>query len=285
MAFLALFLKFLGRVSPQLAVKIAWPLFCTPLAKRKSPSANESKFATQAQRSFFEYSTYKIATYEWIPIQRSSECLTILFAHGWARDSLDFSIIIKELLEQGHTIVAFDTPAHGSSTGRRTTLKANTEVLLEVARILGPIDILIGHSFGVMTSAFALSLAQHNDVLSQVKKLILISGPNQLTYAVLAFSQAMNLPESVVKIFYEKTESLVKRPIETMNITELLKGYSGQTLVIHDRKDRVVAYKDAEIIASNINAELFYTDGFGHIHILEAVAVIEKILNFIKTDY
>ena len=198
---------------------------------------------------------------------------------------MDFSIIIKELLEQGHTIVAFDTPAHGSSTGRRTTLKANTEVLLEVARILGPIDILIGHSFGVMTSAFALSLAQHNDVLSQVKKLILISGPNQLTYAVLAFSQAMNLPESVVKIFYEKTESLVKRPIETMNITELLKGYSGQTLVIHDRKDRVVAYKDAEIIASNINAELFYTDGFGHIHILEAVAVIEKILNFIKTDY
>ena len=151
----------------------------------------------------------------------------------------------------------------------------------KVARKLGPIDVLIAHSFGIMINAFALSLAQRNEVLSQVKKLILISGPNKLTDVVQSFTQSMNLPESVEKTFRDKIENILKRPIEAMSITELLKDYSGQNLVIHDHKDRVIAYKEAEIIASNINAELFSTNGFGHRRILEQSPTIEKILKFI----
>ena len=283
MAFIALLLKFLGRISPRLAVLFAWPLFCTPLGKRKSSSAEKNKLAAQAQRTFIDSGTYKIATYKWTSAQPSPEGLTILLAHGWAAESFDFSDMIKELLPLGHTIVAYDAPAHGSSTGSRTTLNDNAKALLEVAGKLGPVDVLIGHSFGTITSAFALSLALHKDVLSQVKKLILISGPNKLVDLVHTFTQAMNLPEAVVKIFHEKIENIVKRPIETMSVTAFLKDYSGQTLVIHDRKDRIIAYQEAEIIASNVNAELFSTYGSGHLRILKTPSVIEEILKFIKS--
>ncbi len=282
MKLLALLLKFLGCVSPRLAVKIAWPLFCTPLSKRKSPSLNENKLVAQAQHSHIDCDTYKIAAFKWSPAQQSSECLTILLTHGWAGESFDFSNLIEQLLLQGHTIIAVDSPAHGASTGSRTTLKANAEALLKVAENSEPIDVLISHSFGTMVSTYALSLAYRQGVLSQVKKLILIAGPNKLTDVVLSFAQTLKLSESVVNIFHEKIERIVQRPITAMNVIDFLENYSGATLVVHDRKDRVVAYREAEEIASNTNAELFATEGLGHRRILGAATVIEKILRFIK---
>ncbi|MBT8125708.1 MAG: hypothetical protein KJO81_12845 [Gammaproteobacteria bacterium] len=48
-----------------------------------------------------------------------------------------------------------------------------------------------------------------------------------------------------------------------------MKTYKGETLVVHDHKDRVIPISEADIIANSIEATtLFATSGCGHFRIL-----------------
>ncbi len=280
--YLARKFKFLGLICPSLAAKIAWLLFCTPLGGKKSFTKNEIRMLNQAKKSHITLNSYKIIVYKWTPSELSTDGLVILLTHGWSGRSLDFTNIITELIREGHIVIVYDSPAHGSSSGKQANIQLIANSLIEVAKISDQIDVLISHSFGGLTNSLALNLCHDNKVLSQVKKCIIISSPGSMVNVVQAFVHSMNLPYSVFKLFCKKVEYLVKRPIELVNIPNLLKDYSGQILIIHDKNDTVIEFTEAEYNVSHLNAELFTTDGLGHGRILSSPAVATAISDFIN---
>ena len=240
----------------------------------------------QAKQYSIDSGKYKISVYEWNSSHNSNDNKTILFTHGWGGHALNFAYIIDKLLENDFNVVAYDSPAHGKSSGRKTNLFHNTQALLAVAESLAPVHALIGHSFGTMANSYALALCKENTSLeyarlSQVEELILIAGPNKLTDIFAAFTQAMHLPDSVLNIFHQKVETISKRKIESMSVTEFLTSYNGQSLLIHDHNDRIVPFTEAESVAEDSGANLFATTGYGHFRILKTKTVIEKIVNFL----
>jgi len=281
---LIIFFSTFGKIAPKLTAEIAWPLFCAPIIKQKPLTNNEQELAEQAKKFSIKVNNYKISVLHWSAQSNLSATshATILLTHGWTGHALNFSSIIEVLRLQGYNVVAYDSPAHGVSTGKRTTLLANTQALIEVAKKVGPIDILIGHSFGCLASVFALDLDKEGSALSEVKKLILIAGPNKLTDLFSSFTAAMHLPVAVLKIFFHKVEQLVHRPIESISVEGLLKTVKAEVLIIHDKKDPVVPFQEAESITNKTHAELFVTKGFGHSRILSAESVLDKINEFLQ---
>ncbi|MFK7814741.1 MAG: alpha/beta fold hydrolase [Gammaproteobacteria bacterium] len=270
-------------ISPSLTAKIAWPFFCKPRIQKKPLSKTESKLIQQAKQYYVDSENYKIAVYEWGNSDHSDPKKTILFTHGWGGHALNFSFIIAKLVKGGFNVVAFDSPAHGKSSGNITNLLHNTKALLSVCEHIPSVSVLVGHSFGAMANAYALELTNSTTRFSNIDRLILIAGPNKLTDIFASFTQAMGLSNGVLKIFHQKLEVIAKRNIESMSTVEFLRNYDGETLVIHDHNDRIVPFEEAEIIANEvISATLFATTECGHFRILGAKSVISKIFDFIN---
>ncbi len=101
--------------------------------------------------------------------------------------------------------------------------------------------------------------------LSSIEKLILIAGPNKLADIFASLTQAMQLPDSILRIFHQKLETIAKRKIENMSVVKFLKTYKGETLVVHNHKNRVMPISEADIIEA---ATLFATSECGHFRIL-----------------
>jgi len=259
--------------------------FCKPRIKKKPLRGIEKKLIQQAKQYFIDSGEYKILVYEWRNSNNSNKAKTVLLTHGWGGHTLNFSHVIIKLLEGGLNVIAYDSPAHGKSSGTKTNLLHNTQALLDVSQQAESVDALVGHSFGAMANAYALELAKETSHLSAVEKIILIDGPNKLTYIFASFTQAMQLPYSVLEIFYHKLETIAKRNIESMSVVEFLQGYTGESLVVHDHKDRVVPFSEAKTVANGIAATtLLATTGCGHFRVLSAANVIDTIINFLSTN-
>jgi pimeloyl-ACP methyl ester carboxylesterase len=282
-AILTIFFKFFSRISPGLTAEVAWSFFCKPRIRKKQLSKFENNLLKQAKQYYIESENYRIAVYEWRNADLTQNSNTILLTHGWGGHALNYSHIITKLVEGGFNVIAYDSPAHGKSSGSKTNLLHNTHALLNVCAQIPPVTALVGHSFGAMASAYALELSNSSAILAHTNKIILIAGPNKLADLFASFTQAMGLPDVVLKIFHRKLETIAKRTIESMTTVDFLCHYRGKILVVHDHNDRIVPFIEAEKIANKLtSAALFATSAYGHSRILAAESVINTIFGFIS---
>jgi pimeloyl-ACP methyl ester carboxylesterase len=279
---LANFFCLSAKIAPHFTAKIAWSFFCKPRVRKQPLNKLETSLLQQSKQYSVDCKGYKISVYEWSN-NSSAEQKTVLLTHGWGGHALNFSYLINKLLAEKFKVIAFDSPAHGNSSGKQTNLLYNTYALLGVSEYIGNVDALIGHSFGSMAIAYALDLCKQTTQLSKVKKIVLIASPNKLADIFAAFALAMKLPNSVLTIFHQKLEAMAQRTIHTMSTVEFLQNYRGETLVVHDYNDRIVPFAEAESVAQDTSSSLFSTSGYGHVRILAAADVIDKIIHFLKS--
>jgi len=278
------FFKYSSKLSPKLTSKIAWSFFCKPRIKRKPQSTFETELLQQSKKSVISSGEYEISVYEWKNFKKLSDARTILLSHGWGGHALNFSHIISALNSSGFNVVAYDSPAHGNSSGQRTNLLNNTHALLAVASQFKNVYALIGHSFGNLANTYAVDLCRTNASYSQlehIEKLILVGGPDKIIDIFTSFTNTMQLPNTILEIFIGKVEKLTQRKICDMSASIFLQTHIGQTLVIHDHDDVIVPLAEAKGVAKNSGAELFTTTGYGHFRLLRAKTVIDKIVNFL----
>ncbi len=275
--------RLLAKISPSLAADIAWSFFCQPRSRKQELNQSEKALLQRAQQFFINSGEYQLAAYQWQTSNNPNNAKTVLCAHGWGGHALNFSHIIQRLLDDGFNVLAFDGPAHGNSSGKQTNLLRNTQALLAIASHVQPIDVLIGHSFGAMTNALAIDMTQNTKQLERINKIVLIAGPNRLAGIFASFIHAMQLPNIILEIFHQKLQSIANRSIDTMTTKNFLQNFQGQTLIIHDHKDRVVPHAEAEEIATHPGIRLFSTTGNGHGRILIAESVLEEISNFLSS--
>jgi pimeloyl-ACP methyl ester carboxylesterase len=204
---------------------------------------------------------------------------TVLLVHGWRGRASQFAAIIEALESPGRTIVAFDAPGNGDSPGTSTDLRDYLAIIRSVAEDAGGLELMVGHSFGVI----GIFVAVREGV--RARRLVSIAGTSTMHYTYDTFAQALGLPR--------RLSSLLRRKIERDSfggdtgiwrrfVAELDPTDETPLLVIQDRDDRIVASSQADVIADahvGPTTKLF-TSGLGHTRVLSDPTVVNAIVDF-----
>jgi len=260
----------LGQVAPGLSARIAYRLWFYP--RRFETTAREKRWLVDAQPISVSLGDMNLAGYEW------GEGPTVLLVHGWDGRGSQMASLVAPLTAAGFKSVALDLPAHGKSDGRKTNMAESAEAVVAIANSVGPIDAVIGHSFGAGVVARAMSLGL------KPRKAIMISSPANLRWMADNFYRMMRVSPRVQRMIEERVNQDYGENIwQEVSPDQNLVGSTVPGLIIHDRGDRDVPFNQAERIASAWQtARLIPTDGLGHRRILRDREVIETCVNFLR---
>lgn len=258
-------------VAPALTVKFIWALFNTPLVASK-PTASQAEQLAKAKLGKVTFGQSELTTYRW-----GENGPTILALHGWGGRAHVFGDLIPALLEAGFSVVSFDAPGH-ARLGQRTNMMEYSSAVRAVARDIGPVWGLVGHSFGAFTAAYTAPKLAH------LKALALIGTPDRLDFLLEYARQIMDAPEHIWERLGHRIEKLSGEPVEDHATSLYLRAQNLPKIVIHDTDDKEVPIQLAREMASQLQAEIFETSGFGHHRILHSTAVAEKLSDFFKRE-
>lgn len=262
-------IRLLGLVAPALAGRWVYRLWFQPL--RYPEPAREKEWRRTARPLDVEFHDQRLAVDAW------GAGPVVLMVHGWNGRGAQLGAFVPELVRAGYRVVTFDTPAHGRSPGRATNLPEISEAILAVARACGPVHAVIGHSFGVACTIYAVQQGL------EVNRLVAISPPASVRWLTQSFFTALDVAPRVQEIF--------NRMFETQFGADLWQRFSPEVLarrldvpglVIHDQDDRDAPIEGGVAVAQAWpGAQFVRTTGLGHRRILRDPEVIARATEFI----
>ena len=217
------------------------------------------------------YNDIAIQTYHW-----KGDKPTVLLVHGWESNSYRWKDLINHLKSEDYNIISIDAPAHGNSGSKTFNAILYSECINVVINQFN-IHTIIGHSVGGTASAIGL----HNYKISSVKKLISLGAPSNFIALVKNYRKLMGFNKRVMKAMDTYYLQEFGHLPEYFTVANYSKNIKAKGLIIHDRKDRIIPYKDAiEITRHYKNSKLIKTVGFGHG--LKSEIVYNHILEFLN---
>ncbi|MCB2377258.1 alpha/beta fold hydrolase [Hymenobacter sp. BT635] len=266
--------RLLAAVSTTLAFQSAWRLFTTP--RRLPVKPWEAAALADARRFTVPFGKGHLTAYEWNPAGRR----TVLLVHGWEHRASFWGALAQVLVEAGYRVVAFDGPAHGASSGRRTTLPMFGEAIQLVADQAGPVWGVVAHSFGAAATA---GLPVHFNQGQLLPRLVLLSVPGSTPAVFQRFAELVRLPTKVAARMTRYAEARHGRRAESFSLTAV--GHqvpAARALLLHDRADETIPFHEAEDIARSWPGLDFRpTAGLGHNRIMRDPAVLQQIIGFL----
>ena len=257
---------------PELAGAFAERLFLTPPAARDA--ATSALDLIDARSSVLVHKGRHIGTWRWGEADRPA----VLLVHGWGGNAAQMRAFVFPLLSAGYRVIAYDQPAHGVSEGRLTGLPDFADVLAEVASHHGNVQAVIGHSLGATAAAMA-----HAWRKLDVRKLVLVSPPSDLVGYSRRFARWHWLPEPVRRSMQSAIEERYGLRWDELELARVSPRLEAAALVIHDRDDRMVPWKQGAAFAAKWRgATLMTTQGLGHGRILQDAAVTWAARDFIR---
>lgn len=263
------FINTISYVSPSYAAKWAVYLFSKP--RKGKIAEDELPFLNTAIQKTIFCKNIPIATYHW---QGSRE--TVLLVHGWESNSFRWKDLIEMLQDQNYNIIVIDAPGHGKSGSNIFNVFLYSECIHAVTSHF-KIDIIIGHSVGATASAISL----HN-YPSAIKKLVSLGAPSNFTGIINNYTLMMGYNNRVIHAMNAYYLEHFDHEPDYFSAKNFLKDIQAQGLIIHDKKDRIISYRDALDISKHYkNSKLIRTMGYGHG--LKNDQVYKHILEFLNT--
>lgn len=259
---------------PDAAIRRAGLLFGTPLRSartraRQAPSGD-------ARCEYLAMDGESIAVYVWGDPSRQPY---VLFAHGWSSHGTRFLPWVEPLRAAGYAVVAFDQPAHGRSSGVRTTLPDFACTLFAVVARFGAAAALVGHSLGGAAATIALARGL------QARRAILIAPAADPVDASLRFARFVRLPERLCRRMIAGFEKTVGIGFEELQAHRNAPRIACPALIVHDLEDRDVPWAEGERYARYWPAaRLLNTRGLGHNRIVHDDGVIAASLRFLRGE-
>jgi pimeloyl-ACP methyl ester carboxylesterase len=254
-------------------VSITYRMFWN-LGKPMAVRPDAAGVHARARRETLAIGSKRVVVYRW-----GTGPKTVLLVHGWRGRASQFAAIIATLEAPDRTIVAFDAPGNGDSPGDRTDLRDYVAAIRVVGAETNGLELLVGHSFGVM----AVFVAVREGV--RVQRLASIAGISNISYTFEAFARALDLPPRVKAGLRRKIErsafdgdtSIWRRFVSELDPTD-----QTPLLIVHDREDRAIDLSESEAIASAHLGPIteLYTVGLGHTRVLSDPAVLQAIVQF-----
>ena len=262
----------LGRVSPSLAGRLAFHLFCTPFRHAEPP--RETAVLRQAERFSIPFRDIGLAAYAW------GEGPTVLLVHGWSGRGPQLGAFVEPLVAAGHRVVAIDLPAHGRTPGRRTNAQVTTEAVLRVGEAIGPLRGVIAHSFGALNTTLAL-----RDGLN-AERVVYLAPACRASQAVRGFAGQIGLSWPVEWGLRSEMERRFGPNIWPQFSARVCAPHlSLPALIFHDLEDLEVPYREGQLLAHSWpGARLVVTAGLGHRRILRDERVIEQTVEFVRVE-
>lgn len=253
----------LSTVAPGLAAMAAEQLFVT-VVRNKRPR-REDVWAEGATRASVPSPHGDLAAWVW-----GDGLKTVLLVHGWAGRGLQLGAFVEPLVDAGYRVVAYDGPAHGESSGRRTNIFKLTEGFMAVADAVGPLSGVIAHSLGTTT----VLLAASRYGVDQGRFVAVSPMANTRTMTV-HYGRMTGFTSSVVEEMRKRIERSIGFCWDEIEPLTLAPSFETETLIIHDRDDLELPASEGEALAFSIPvADLLLTEGLGHRRILRDRAVV-----------
>lgn len=268
-------LRVLDRIAPPLAAETAYSLWVRP-GRRKAVHASEAPVMDDAVRSTITVRGRRIAVYRWGTGPRA-----VLLVHGWQSRAAAFAPLVRELRDAGRTIVAFDAPAHGLSSGRQTDVRDYAAIISELARAQDGFEAIVAHSFGTPGAAQSIRSGV------RVGKLVTVNGAADFEYLLQRFASTLGLGRSSVLAIRRRTERRLFRghPDDIWTSFSATAALPTEVpwLVIHDDADSTIELAQAHALVEAHPAftELLITHGLGHNRPLRDDAVLDRITAFL----
>lgn len=270
-------LRLLDRIAPPLAAETAYSLWVRP-GRRKAVHPTEAAVMDDAVRDTITVRGRRVAVYRWGTGSRA-----VLLVHGWQSRAAAFAPLVRELRDAGRTIVAFDAPAHGLSSGRQTDVRDYAAIIGELARAHDGFEAIVAHSFGTPGAVQAIRSG------IRVGKLVTVNGAAEFEYLLQRFASTLGLRRSSVLAVRRRTEQRLFRG----HPDDIWSTYSATAalpvelpwLVVHDDADATIELSQARALvdAHPASTELLITHGLGHNRPLRDDEVLDRITGFLST--
>ena len=259
----------LEKTFPKVAHKLSYNLFFTPI-KYKAPS-RELPIIKAAGKYREDINNKSTQFYTW---GKESNPLVVL-VHGWMGRAGQFYKIIEALVERQYFVIAFDGPAHGASSGTRTSVIDFANAIHNIEAKFGRIHFAIGHSFGGITVLHAIKKGVN------IKDVAFISTPTIADDIVYQFEQKINASPATGDYFRKKVLKKYGVSFKSISASESINEVKLNGLyIIHDDQDKDVGIEHAELLKERFpRAETLFTTGLGHTRILRNNAVITSLVN------
>lgn len=266
-------LKTIELFSLSKAAKAAFELFCTPYTRRRSYAI--PKLFDKAEKLHFSFNDLNIYGYRWKPMQTNG--LKILICHGFDSHSYKYAHFVEPLVHAGFEVLAFDAPAHGRSSGKTINALLYRNVILQINKEYGALDVIMAHSFGCIAASLAV---EHS--LSSVQKLILIAPATETTRSISDFAKFLELSERLKQAMEKLIVDIGGRPSSWYSVARIVKDIHVKTLWLHDQEDPVTPFGDMEYLTkmSLPHVDFEITKGLGH-SLYRKKEVADKIIEWI----
>ena len=256
---------------PDLAGAWAERLFLTP--PRADDAAASALDLIDARSGWIVHKGRHIMTWRW----GAPDAPAVVLAHGWGGHAAQMRAFVFPLLVAGYRVIAYDQPAHGLSEGRLTGLPDFADVLAELAWHHGEVRAVIGHSLGATAAAMGHAWRKFD-----IDRIVLISPPSDLVGHSRRFARWHWMPEPLRRAMQAAIEERYGVRWEELELARVAPRLAARALVIHDRDDRMVPWKQGAAVAQHWRgARLFTTQGLGHGRILSDDAVISAAVAFL----
>jgi Serine aminopeptidase, S33 len=265
----------LSRLAPSAAVRLAERLFLTP--PRHPAPDRERDLLARARPGTVRVNGRRIATWTWGAGPR------ILLVHGWGGRGGQLGAFVEPLVARGFSVAWFDGPAHGASEGRRVTIPEMAAALRAVGGALGPVRGIVAHSGGGVVSAWAIRQWVRDGFVDLPEAIALVAPPADFQAHFERFARGCRLAVGARDRLQHRLERRVGEPLGAFDLPRFARDLPLTALVIHDREDVEVPWREgAAIAAAWPGAELLTTQGLGHRRILRDPAVVARVSTFLE---
>jgi pimeloyl-ACP methyl ester carboxylesterase len=207
---------------------------------------------------------------------------TVLLHHGWNGRGAQLGAFVTPLLDAGFSVVTYDAPAHGQSSGRFTNGVELARTITQVSRQMNGLHAIVAHSLGCIATAYALRQPL------PVGRIVFLSPPaDMLTYTQL-FADTVGLSDQVYSLMCEHFAQTLSMDWDEFNAERLAvadrRDGRDQTplLVVHDRLDGQVPWQHGQRYHQAWQgSQLHLTRRLGHQRILRDREVVQKVVDFL----
>lgn len=266
---LGLYLNSLAFMSPQLAGKKGFEIFCRPFRSPIKP--NHLHFLHSADCFEFRHGNDRIQGYRWGDGKKK-----ILLLHGWQIHTYWWKPHVEALQQHGYTIYAFDAPGHGLSSGNFLSVPLYSEIVERMLQRIGGVYAIIGHSLGSFTALYTF----HRLKNLPVAKIVALAPPAEATEFFQFYQHTLRLSSKALRATLAHFETQFRNGPEYFSAPVFVRSVNIPGLIIHDRGDRETPFENSiRINQAWDQSTLIVTKGLGHQ--LKAPIVFEHVESFL----
>jgi pimeloyl-ACP methyl ester carboxylesterase len=200
----------------------------------------------------------------------------VLLVHGWQGGSSQLASLAISVCAAGFRVALFDMPAHGEASGWSTSAPEFIRILARVARELGPVHAVVGHSLG---GTAALLCAARGLRMAGV---VALSPVPSFEFAMRGYARAFGLAPRAKELLARRFEARTRMKRDELDLAGVTPGVP--TLLVHDLLDRSIPSRySRKLKQSWPGTHLIETCGFGHGRMLDADLVAQSVVAFLAT--